>query len=299
MSATSLRPIQKELIAELDASGGLTPEKIASIAAKANMGTAPGVPVASPQGTSLDKPVRDLAEMLAFDRALAERVTREGNDLRFNPGLLAQVEAYRPGARKAFTDLAAFVREHTGEALSSQLLAAVRDFVEAHVTFESDALGIPDRWQPLLTTMLRGAGDCDDYAIAYYAVLRAIGVPATKMTLLTVHMRFNDPSKGQGGHAVTAVWLPDGRQLILDNASDGVYEVEGVDIGSSFASNRATLTTLSLLHQNDMEFDEKSYPRDWPTPLEMWSTWSHASTTGSKLYLDMDVSMTPIAGSRR
>jgi predicted transglutaminase-like cysteine proteinase len=70
--------------------------------------------------------------------------------------------------------------------------------------------GKSDYWATPVEFMTRG-GDCEDFAIAKYAALRALGVPDSKMRLAIVKdMQKNIP------HAILIVYTNDG-PMILDN----------------------------------------------------------------------------------
>jgi predicted transglutaminase-like cysteine proteinase len=71
--------------------------------------------------------------------------------------------------------------------------------------------GVADRWTAPLASLATGRGDCEDYAIAKYAILRAAGMPATDLRLLLVRDR-----AVRQDHAVLAV-RDGGRWLVLDN----------------------------------------------------------------------------------
>lgn len=71
--------------------------------------------------------------------------------------------------------------------------------------------GVPDYWSSPLATLAAGAGDCEDYAIAKYAALRAAGIAASDMRLMIV-----DDRLAREEHAVLAVRF-EGRWRILDN----------------------------------------------------------------------------------
>lgn len=98
----------------------------------------------------------------------------------------------------------------------SQLIAAVNTFVNA-VPYVSDAVkfGTEDRWQSPLD-FLDGAGDCEDYVIAKYFLLRQLGVADDDLRIVITL-----ESQGQVIHAVLAVTM-DGGASILDNRSSGV-----------------------------------------------------------------------------
>jgi predicted transglutaminase-like cysteine proteinase len=67
-----------------------------------------------------------------------------------------------------------------------------------------------DYWEPINEFLAKG-GDCEDYAIAKYAMLRALGVPAEQMRLLIV-----EDKRKRETHAVLAVDTQGGMR-ILDN----------------------------------------------------------------------------------
>jgi predicted transglutaminase-like cysteine proteinase len=85
--------------------------------------------------------------------------------------------------------------------------------VNSAIRYTSDFAqhGVPDRWTAPLATLATGRGDCEDYAIAKYAILRAAGMPATELRLLLVRDR-----AVRQDHAVLAV-RDGGRWLVLDN----------------------------------------------------------------------------------
>ncbi|HLJ00225.1 MAG TPA: transglutaminase-like cysteine peptidase [Bradyrhizobium sp.] len=78
-------------------------------------------------------------------------------------------------------------------------------------TSDFEQHGVADLWSAPLATFTSGRGDCEDYAIAKYALLREAGVAVEDLRLLLVR----DTSIRQD-HAVLAV-REDGRWAILDN----------------------------------------------------------------------------------
>ncbi|WP_444769000.1 transglutaminase-like cysteine peptidase [Rhodopseudomonas sp. NSM] len=84
--------------------------------------------------------------------------------------------------------------------------------------------GVADRWTSPLQTLRSGIGDCEDYAIAKYALLRAAGAGEADLKLVLVR----DLAVRQD-HAVLAVRL-DGRWLVLDNRRATL--MEGRDLQS-------------------------------------------------------------------
>ena len=75
-----------------------------------------------------------------------------------------------------------------------------------------------DVWTSPLATLARGAGDCEDYAIAKFVALRRAGVGPDDLRIVIMH----DPVRGED-HAVAAARL-DGRWLTLDNRRMAMVE---------------------------------------------------------------------------
>jgi predicted transglutaminase-like cysteine proteinase len=75
-----------------------------------------------------------------------------------------------------------------------------------------------DVWSSPLATLTRGAGDCEDYAIAKFVALRLAGIPADDLRIVIMH----DTIQGED-HAVAAARL-DGRWLTLDNRRMAMVE---------------------------------------------------------------------------
>jgi predicted transglutaminase-like cysteine proteinase len=71
--------------------------------------------------------------------------------------------------------------------------------------------GSIDVWSSPLATFARGAGDCEDYAIAKFVALRLSGIAAQDLRLVILR-----DTIWQQDHAVVAARL-DGRWLMLDN----------------------------------------------------------------------------------
>lgn len=102
------------------------------------------------------------------------------------------------------------IRELEGRPVAEQV-AAVDAFFNA-VPYLEDSInwGSPDHWATPREFLERG-GDCEDYAIAKYFTLKALGVDPARMRLMVV-----EDLNLQMPHAVLAVRLDDG-VLILDN----------------------------------------------------------------------------------
>ncbi|WP_407157925.1 transglutaminase-like cysteine peptidase [Bradyrhizobium sp. STM 3557] len=78
--------------------------------------------------------------------------------------------------------------------------------------------GEEDVWSSPLATFSRGAGDCEDYAIAKYVALRQAGLAARDLRVVILHDALHHED-----HAVAAARL-EGQWLLLDNQRMAMIE---------------------------------------------------------------------------
>lgn len=110
--------------------------------------------------------------------------------------------------------------------LADQLQAAgdlskvsqVNDFVNQNVLFvdDRDLWNMEDYWATPLETLGRGAGDCEDFSIAKYMLLKKMGIAPDKLRLTYVRAKMRRGNIRP--HMVVAYYpVPEGDPLILDN----------------------------------------------------------------------------------
>ena len=81
-----------------------------------------------------------------------------------------------------------------------------------------DVWGQVDYWASPLEMLDKGAGDCEDFAIAKYFSLVALGMPISKLRLVYVRAQIGGPSGVVQAHMVLAYYASPGAEpLILDN----------------------------------------------------------------------------------
>ena len=109
------------------------------------------------------------------------------------------------------------LKDWAGADILSQL-ENVNGYINASIHYADDAraMGRNDAWSTPAVS-LKGRGDCEDYAIAKYESLRALGVPEKNLRLVIV----NDTLR-KLGHAVLAVNTGKGL-YILDNLKPHPY----------------------------------------------------------------------------
>ena len=124
------------------------------------------------------------------------------------PGALAGVRALLPllAAAQPLDDTAKLV--------------AINDFYNRRIVFREDleVWQQVDYWASPLETLNQGQGDCEDYAIAKYFSLLALGIPTAKLRLVYVRAELGGPGGVQQPHMVLAYYVtPGGEPMILDN----------------------------------------------------------------------------------
>ncbi|SHK96197.1 cysteine protease LapG [Phytopseudomonas punonensis] len=99
-------------------------------------------------------------------------------------------------------------------------LKAVNRFFNLQLRFRDDQeiWGVADYWATPVEALMRGAADCEDYAIAKYFSLRELGVPSEKLRITYVKaVRLN-----QAHMVLTYYPTPTSVPLVLDNLIDAI-----------------------------------------------------------------------------
>jgi len=125
-------------------------------------------------------------------------------------------------------------------------LRRVNDFFNQRIGFDDDisVWGQTDYWATPLETIGMGSGDCEDFSIAKYFSLLAMGVPVNKLRLVYVRARLNGPAGPfQQAHMVLAWYpTPNAEPLILDNLKPVILPAsQRPDLSPVFSFNSAGL----------------------------------------------------------
>lgn len=115
-----------------------------------------------------------------------------------------------------FLDIVEAAKRRTGRARLGEINRAVN--LAIRPVSDLAQYGQIDVWASPLATLARGAGDCEDYAIAKFVALRRAGLASDDLRIVIMH----DPVRGED-HAVAAARL-DGRWLTLDNRHMAMVE---------------------------------------------------------------------------
>lgn len=119
-----------------------------------------------------------------------------------------------PAAQRNIDEWAALLK-HPPQGNIRNTLNRVNQFFNARMQFRDDIAiwGQQDYWATPIEFLRKGAGDCEDYALAKYFTLRELGVPASQLRITYVKaLQLNQ------AHMVLAWYAtPDAVPLILDN----------------------------------------------------------------------------------
>lgn len=122
--------------------------------------------------------------------------------------------ATTPAGQKRINEWAALVTNPPQENVQEKL-KRVNTFFNQRIVFRSDQTvwGAADYWATPVESLRKGAGDCEDYALAKYLTLRELGVPANQLRITYVKaLKLN-----QAHMVVTWYATPGAVPLVLDN----------------------------------------------------------------------------------
>jgi predicted transglutaminase-like cysteine proteinase len=142
-------------------------------------------------------------------------------------------------------------------AAEQALLVKVNDYVN-RVRFLDDQAhwGAVDYWATPAETMASNGGDCEDYSIAKYFLLKELGVPVARLRLTYV----NAVKLGQA-HMVLAYYpRPDAEPLVLDNLDPAVRP----------ASQRADLVPVYSFNDEEVWVEARGRAGS-PRQIRNWS----------------------------
>jgi predicted transglutaminase-like cysteine proteinase len=131
--------------------------------------------------------------------------------------LISAARVRGPEAVAGANALQEVIKASTAHDLGEKLRMS-NDFFNRRIEFQEDKVvwGGEDYWASPLELLEKGRGDCEDYAIAKYFTLLAMGVPVSKLRLVYVQARLAGSLQA---HLVLAYYESpaDDAPLILDN----------------------------------------------------------------------------------
>jgi predicted transglutaminase-like cysteine proteinase len=135
--------------------------------------------------------------------------------------LLATItERWGAGIAPKFNSWRSLIGNMSG-APDPERLKRTNDYFNRQIQFGEDPViwGQPDYWATPMETIGKGAGDCEDFAIAKYYSLKEMGVAPDKLRLIYVQVKTGSTdSAPKQAHMVLAYYpQPDAEPLVMDN----------------------------------------------------------------------------------
>ena len=124
-----------------------------------------------------------------------------------------------PAARQRIDEWAALLKNPPQGTIQDKL-NQVNRFFNARMAFKDDIVvwHQQDYWATPIEFLRKGAGDCEDFALAKYFTLREMGVPANQLRITYVKaLQLN-----QAHMVVTWYSTPDAIPLVLDNLKTAI-----------------------------------------------------------------------------
>jgi predicted transglutaminase-like cysteine proteinase len=151
------------------------------------------------------------------------------------PDVLDKVEAkYGHDARERITDWEKLVNTNRNEHELVKLKLANTFFNNIKYAADEDLWGQRNYWSTPVELLAANGGDCEDYALAKYYTLQAMGVPISKLRLTYVKsLKLNQP------HMVLTYYeSPEEEPLIMDNLQKLIlYATERPDLKPVYSFN--------------------------------------------------------------
>lgn len=156
-------------------------------------------------------------------------------------------QRYGSQTKQTILELEALLTE-VKDASEPEQLDRINRFFNLHINFVSDqeAWGESDYWATPLEALGKRKGDCEDYSIAKYTFLRALGIPNERLKLTYVRAKIGGAhSKTFQAHMVLSYYAsPSAEPMILDNLVSEIHESSRrVDLTPIFSFNSEGLWT--------------------------------------------------------
>lgn len=144
-------------------------------------------------------------------------------------------------------------------------LKELNDFINRKIRWDTDQniWGQNDYWATVVESLIKGMGDCEDFAIAKYFSLKYLGVPVTKMRITYVKAKIGGAASTltQAHMVLTYYPTPDADPLVLDNL---VSEIRP-------ASRRPDLVPIFSFNTDGVWAAGSSQPQQGGSRLSRWN----------------------------
>jgi predicted transglutaminase-like cysteine proteinase len=190
-------------------------------------------------------------------------------NLAFSIDQSLMLRAARVMGAPAVEGLLAWQKMHNSTAAlpESAKINAVNRFFNQRIRFADDFAiwGQNDYWATPLETLNKGAGDCEDYAIAKYFTLLSMGIPPDRLRLTYVRAAMTREGEVQFiPHMVLAYYPQAGKEpVVLDNLVEAIQSASArTDLRPVFSFNSEGLWEQTGSNASSVSLDRLSRWRD-------------------------------------
>ncbi|WP_233496534.1 MULTISPECIES: transglutaminase-like cysteine peptidase [Corallincola] len=176
----------------------------------------------------------------------------------FSPALFTKVsEDYGDEAAARVRKLKRLLERGQNLAERDKLKLINKHFNKIEFRSDQSHWGKVDYWATPIELIATGAGDCEDYSIAKYFSLRALGVAPEKLRLMYVKaVRIN-----QAHMVLTYYPEPDSMPLVLDNLTDSILPAsKRKDLIPVYSFNAEGLWQSKALNQGKRVIENSQAP---------------------------------------
>ncbi|GAA5218549.1 transglutaminase-like cysteine peptidase [Corallincola platygyrae] len=182
----------------------------------------------------------------------------------FTPELLAKVtKDYGEEAATRVSKLKRLLERGQNLSEGDKLKLVNKYFNKIAFKHDKDHWGQEDYWATPVELLATAAGDCEDYSVAKYFSLRALGVAPEKLRLMYVKaIRIN-----QAHMVLTYYETPDAMPLVLDNLTNKIKKAsERKDLVPVYSFNAEGLWQSKALNRGKRIIENSQQP--WYELLE-------------------------------
>lgn len=159
---------------------------------------------------------------------------------------LPPAQAQDPGWKTALEKLRSKTEQQQVEAINRQVNQTLRFSHDQQLWQQNDYWATPGE------TLARGQGDCEDFAIAKYFLLRQLGIPSEKLWLMYATVQLGAPDSPHNIEHMVLGYTPEpgAEELILDNMLSSLHPL----------SRRPDLRPVFRFNTQEIRIGGKQYP---------------------------------------
>lgn len=167
---------------------------------------------------------------------------------------LPPAQAQDPGWKSALERLRSKTEQQQVEAINRQVNQKLRFISDQQLWKQADYWATPGE------TLAHGQGDCEDFAITKYFLLRHLGISSEKLWLMYAKVRVGAPDSPHSIEHMVLGYTPEpgSAELVLDNLLSSLHPL----------SQRPDLRLVFRFNTQEILIDGKQYPASQLPPWQ-------------------------------